>query len=134
MQVYGHLVAADVFGDGYVVPLLDSFNDMKRCLAAENIAIERHYGHTQKLKMGTTDTHKPLGVEPPDGTSDSVDADDVLGIAIGVKKSYVDVPRVKKMQKVSKVLDTANTLLTRAPLGGARIAQSLGRLAASNIN
>ncbi|KAF3021450.1 hypothetical protein E8E14_008116 [Neopestalotiopsis sp. 37M] len=102
MQVYGHLVAADVFGDGYVVPLLDSFNDMKRCLAAKNIAIERHYGHTQKLKMGTTDTHKPLGVESPDGTSDSVDADDVLGIPIGVKRSYVDVPRVKKMQKAEQ--------------------------------
>jgi hypothetical protein len=42
MQVYGHLIAADMFGDGYVVPLLDSVDDMKRCLVATQIVLESY--------------------------------------------------------------------------------------------
>lgn len=39
MHVYGHLVAADIFGDGYVVPLLDSLNDIKQCLDATEVVL-----------------------------------------------------------------------------------------------
>jgi hypothetical protein len=34
-EVYGHLIAADLFGDGYVVPLLDSLEDIKERLGAQ---------------------------------------------------------------------------------------------------
>jgi len=37
--VYGHLVASDVFQDGYVVPLDASLQDMKKKLAAESVCL-----------------------------------------------------------------------------------------------
>ncbi|KAH9884849.1 hypothetical protein F4778DRAFT_799423 [Xylariomycetidae sp. FL2044] len=38
-EVYGHLVATDIFGKGYVVPCMAIFNDIKRCLGAESVGL-----------------------------------------------------------------------------------------------
>ncbi|KAH8592678.1 hypothetical protein B0O99DRAFT_597106 [Bisporella sp. PMI_857] len=38
-KVYGHVVASDVFGRGYVVPICDSFEDIKNRLSADLVSL-----------------------------------------------------------------------------------------------
>lgn len=38
-MVYGHVVASDVFGRGYVVPICDSFEDIKNRLSAQSVSL-----------------------------------------------------------------------------------------------
>jgi hypothetical protein len=38
-EAYGHVVASDVFGRGYVVPICDSFEDIKNRLSAELVSL-----------------------------------------------------------------------------------------------
>jgi hypothetical protein len=40
-EVYGHLVATDLFGDGYVIPMLDTFNDITQCLGASSVELPK---------------------------------------------------------------------------------------------
>ncbi|KAM5348998.1 hypothetical protein ACJ41O_008821 [Fusarium nematophilum] len=37
LEVYGYVVAADAFGGGYVVPLLDAFRDIRHALRAKSV-------------------------------------------------------------------------------------------------
>lgn len=50
-KVYGHVVASDVFGRGYVVPIGDSFEDIKNRLYAHSVSLfidfaERYQPHS----------------------------------------------------------------------------------------
>jgi hypothetical protein len=38
-EVYGHVVATDLFGDAYVVPLLDTFDEIKECMGATSVEL-----------------------------------------------------------------------------------------------
>ena len=38
-MLYGHVVASDVFGRGYVVPISDTFEDIKNRLSAESVSL-----------------------------------------------------------------------------------------------
>jgi hypothetical protein len=37
--VFGHVVATDVFGDAYVIPMVDTFDDIKRCMGAKTVEL-----------------------------------------------------------------------------------------------
>ena len=37
LEVHGHVVADDVFGDAYVIPMNDILNDIQRCLGAKSV-------------------------------------------------------------------------------------------------
>ncbi|KAK7931730.1 hypothetical protein PG985_002442 [Apiospora marii] len=39
LEVYGHVVAADDFGAGYIIPIKDTMNDIKRCLKATSVSL-----------------------------------------------------------------------------------------------
>jgi hypothetical protein len=39
LRVYGHLIAADAFGDGYIVPLLDTFTNIREKTGAEAVSL-----------------------------------------------------------------------------------------------
>lgn len=38
-EVYGHVVATDIFGDAYVIPLVDTFDDIKECMGATSVEL-----------------------------------------------------------------------------------------------
>jgi hypothetical protein len=38
-EVHGHIVASDIFGRGYVVPLCDTFEDVKQSLSAQSVLL-----------------------------------------------------------------------------------------------
>jgi len=40
--LYGHVIASDVFGSSYVVPMADIFQDIKLRLSLENIKLPAH--------------------------------------------------------------------------------------------
>ncbi|RYP64897.1 hypothetical protein DL770_009105 [Monosporascus sp. CRB-9-2] len=39
LQVYGHVVATDVFGGGYIMPLDETFRDIKNCLSVTSVEL-----------------------------------------------------------------------------------------------
>lgn len=39
LEVYGHLVATDVFGNGYVIPIHETLEDIKRRLDVESVTL-----------------------------------------------------------------------------------------------
>jgi hypothetical protein len=40
-EVYGHVVATDLFGDAYVVPMLDTFDDIRKHLGADYVGLPK---------------------------------------------------------------------------------------------
>jgi hypothetical protein len=38
-EVYGHVVATDVFGYAYVIPMLDTFKNIKECMGAADVGL-----------------------------------------------------------------------------------------------
>jgi hypothetical protein len=40
-QVYGHVVATDLFGDAYIIPMLDTLNDIKECTGASSVELPK---------------------------------------------------------------------------------------------
>jgi hypothetical protein len=48
-EVYGHVVATDLFGDAYVIPLLDSFGNIKECIGAASIGLPRAEDFTAEV-------------------------------------------------------------------------------------
>jgi hypothetical protein len=42
-EVYGHVVASDIFGEAYIVPLNATFQQMKKSLAAESVCLPTRF-------------------------------------------------------------------------------------------
>ncbi|ERF76427.1 hypothetical protein EPUS_07307 [Endocarpon pusillum Z07020] len=49
LEVYGHLVASDVLGDGYVIPLLDTLEDIRERTHAQDVGLATGVDITCKL-------------------------------------------------------------------------------------
>jgi hypothetical protein len=45
-EVYGHVVATDILGDAYVMPLVDTFQEIKECMGAKSVRLPLGSGIT----------------------------------------------------------------------------------------
>jgi len=71
--VFGHVVATDVFGDAYVIPMVDTFDDIKRCIGAKAVELPTPKDFKVQETIETPDI-QPF-IEKPAGRTNGTDAD-----------------------------------------------------------
>ena len=81
-ELYGHLVATDMFGGGYVIPMSDVFNDIKRNLDARSVelpdTVDVLHARTvaqEKTAAANTRTSAAVGLDDPRMSPDESEDD-----------------------------------------------------------
>lgn len=72
--VFGHVVATDVFGDAYVIPMVDTFDDIKRCIGAKAVELPTAKDFKVQETNETPDI-QPVIEKPAGRTNRRPDAD-----------------------------------------------------------
>lgn len=56
--LYGHVIASDIFDEAYVIPIQDTFEDIRQQLRVDSITFPK-YMDTEKIKRGLDELRRP---------------------------------------------------------------------------